>query len=155
LFKPRGLVVTDQHVYLSVASAPSKLQRLPLAGGSVEELGTAGEEAYDCARDESSGEVFWVTRNPNWPYSGWVNQTSKDGSTTDRLVPTQAKVSHVAIDATHVYWAFIDGVHRFRRDGSGVVESVALAVATGELIVNEEAVYVSDRLSGRIYRRDK
>jgi hypothetical protein len=155
LYKPRGLLVTSEHVYFTVATSPSRLQRMALDGGTPEDLGSAAEDAYDAARDSDSGEVFWVTRSAGWPFSGWVNRTTSGGSNTARVVPTQAHVSHVALDATHVYWAFADGVHRFRRDGVGVTEAVALTVATGDLIVTSDAVYLSDRLSGRIYRRDK
>ncbi len=155
LFKPSGLVVSNEHVYFAVATSPSKLQRVVLAGGVAEELGTAAEEAYDLARDEASGQLFWATRNPNWPYSGWINEASSMGGTTTRLVATQAKVSHVALDGTHVYWAFVDGVHRYRRDKTGVVEPVALAVAIGDLVFSDTSLFFSDRLSGRIYRRAK
>jgi len=155
LRQPRGLSVSDSHVFVTVAASPSKLLRVALTGGVAEELGSAPEEAYDCARDDGSGEVFWVTRTPAWPYSGWINRTSADGANTTRLVASQAYVSHVAVDAQHVYWAFIDGVHRFRRDGSGVVEPVALAVASGDLLLTNDALFVSDRLSGRVYRRAK
>jgi hypothetical protein len=155
LFKPSGLVVSSEHVYFAVATSPSKLQRVALTGGVAEEIGTAPEEAYDLARDEASGQIFWATRNSNWPYSGWINEASSTGGTTTRLVATQAKVSHVALDGSYVYWAFVDGVHRYRRDKTGAVEPVVLAVAIGDLILGDASVFLSDRLSGRIYRRAK
>jgi hypothetical protein len=138
-----------------LAEKPAKLVRIAVSGGVPEQVATATYEPFDCARDVSTGDVYWVTRNPNWPFSGWVNHTASSVMTTEPLSPSQAKVSHVGIDEQFAYWAYVDGVHRFRRDGSGVIESVALGVATGDFVVGQKAVFIADRLSGRIYRRDK
>jgi virginiamycin B lyase len=101
------------------------------------------------AAASASGAVYWGNLD-----TGTVGRGSLDGSSVDRSFISGVKAAqYVAVDATHVYWADVEGgIGRANLDGSAVDQNFIPNVHPVGLAVDSAHVYWSNVGTGTIGR---
>lgn len=138
-FMANALAVDSSSVYW-VDSA--SLRKVPLSGGMVTTLSSAGGNAYPNQIAVSAGTVYWPTGTS-------ILATPAAGGTTTTLASGQSNATSVATDGVDLYWFGSNGIFKQYLSGGTPVSLAAATPAGADAIaVDASNVYWLDASGG-------
>jgi hypothetical protein len=145
---PQGIAVDGTHIYWQSYTGKA-IFRASLDGGPAE-LVASGLVAYPQWVTLDDTRVYFPTDGTP---SGVLSVPKAGGQVQAHA--TGGDPNHVAVDATHVYWAGQEGAHRVAKAGGGAETLSAMAGSLRGVAVDGVDVFLANPSTGSIYRVSK
>jgi hypothetical protein len=136
--------VDDTHVYWT--NTPGVHRVAKNVASTIESFDTTGS-GNEAVVGGSGGYAYWVDATAQTVYRNHL------GGLKQSLATGQSQVQTLAVDATHVYWAFSGGIRRTLLEG-GSFENVASSSGAYAIAILEDDVFWVT-IAGQVFRAPK